>query len=294
MEEVLYCYDGSFDGFLCCVFESYASRERPAAIVRDEDLEPTLFSTRQIVTDAGHARRVSAKIRQLSPEAARLLRRGFLTCMPDREIRLYRLIGKLLKEGPGFLQDLSDETLYPVLKAVRFLAAEVEKLRGFVRFSDFDGVLVSEIEPKNRVLPVLRSHFCTRFQNEKFMIYDRTHREALFYAGRTASILPLEHFRMAAPDRTEASFRVLWKRFYDTIAIPERNNPRCQNTHLPKRYRGMMTEFQAPSYFQAARVTQPHLPESSPADGPVPFSPDGRSEPGTRPLPGPSAPGSAP
>ena len=36
MEEVLYCYDGSFDGFLCCVFESYASRERPAAIVREE------------------------------------------------------------------------------------------------------------------------------------------------------------------------------------------------------------------------------------------------------------------
>ena len=61
MEEVLYCYDGSFDGFLCCVFESYASRERPSAIVREEDLEPTLFSTRQIVTDAGHARRYPRK-----------------------------------------------------------------------------------------------------------------------------------------------------------------------------------------------------------------------------------------
>lgn len=35
----------------------------------------------------------------------------------------------------------------------------------------------------------------------------------------------------------------LWKRFYETVAIRERENPRCQNTFLPKRYRGTMTEF---------------------------------------------------
>ena len=88
---------------------------------------------------------------------------------------MYGLVSKFLKEGPGFLQNLYDETLYPVLKAVRNLNGEAHLLRGFVRFSEFSGVLASEIEPKNRVLPILRGYFCERYQNERFFIYARTH-----------------------------------------------------------------------------------------------------------------------
>ena len=75
MTEMVYCYDGSFDGFLCCIFESYAKHEVLTAINSDEDSEPTLYPTRRIVTDREHARRVYRKIRQLSPAAADLVRR---------------------------------------------------------------------------------------------------------------------------------------------------------------------------------------------------------------------------
>ena len=151
-------------------------------------------------------------------------------------MRLYLLAVRLFREGPGFLRSLSDETLYPVLKAVRHLDGEAQLLRGFVRFSELGGVLGSEIEPKNRVLPLLRSHFCARYQNETFFIYDRTHREVLLYSGGKAVITPLEQFQMSPPDETEASYRLLWKRFYDTIAIRERTNPKCRRTQMPKRY----------------------------------------------------------
>ena len=30
--EIIYQYDGSFEGLLCCVFESYTKKERPTAI----------------------------------------------------------------------------------------------------------------------------------------------------------------------------------------------------------------------------------------------------------------------
>ena len=29
MNEMIYTYDGSFEGFLCCIFESYAKKESP-------------------------------------------------------------------------------------------------------------------------------------------------------------------------------------------------------------------------------------------------------------------------
>lgn len=285
MSELTYCYDGSFDGFLCCIFESYAKHEVPTAICRDEDFVPTLFSVRKILTDRNHATRVFQKIVKLSSYTSNLLQEGFLTCLEHRELHLYHLVVKLLEEGPAFLRDLSDETLYPVLKAVRHLQGEAHLLKGFVRFSELGGMLGSEIEPKNRVLPILRGHFCARYQEETFFIYDRTHKEALFYTGGKAVIQPLDQFQMAPPDEAEAEYRRLWKRFYDTIAISERHNPVCRRTQMPKRYWNTMTEFQAPAYFKG---------QSSPAAVSAPGAPAAIPAPGIPAGPAPSAPGSAP
>ena len=54
---------------------------------------------------------------------------------------------------------------------------------------------------------------------------------------------------MARPDEKEAQYRRLWKTFFDTIAIRERRNPRCQRSNMPLRYRSTMTEFQNEDYF---------------------------------------------
>lgn len=283
--EMVYLYDGSFEGFLCCVFDSYANKEVLTAICRDEDFVPTLFATRSIQTDRDHANRVLRKVVKCSPYTAELLHKGFLTCLENRELFLYRLVVKLLREGPGFLRNYADETLHPVLKAVRHLEGEAHLLKGFVRFSELGGVLGGEIQPKNRVLPLLRSHFCARYQNERFFLYDRTHQEALFYANGKALIRPLEAFQMAPPDETEAHYRLLWKRFYDTIAIKERYNPRCRRTNMPMRYWSTMTEFQGEEHFRA---------QSSPAAAAIPGVPAGISAPGTPLESGPSAPGSSP
>ena len=280
---MIYIYDGSFDGFLGCIFDSYANKEVLTAICRDEDFIPTLFASRVIDTNKSHANRVFKKVVKVSPYAGNLLQKGFLTCMSEKELHLYRLVVKLLREGPGFLRDFSDETLFPVVTAVRHLNGEAHLLKGFVRFSELGGVLGSEIEPKNRVLPVLRSHFCARYMNETFFIYDRTHKEALFYTAGKAVIRPLDAFQMAPPDDTEASYRTLWKRFYDTIAIKERSNPKCRMRNMPKRYWGTMTEFQGEDYFKA---------QNSPAAVPALAVPDGIPAPVTPPEYGRSAPGS--
>ena len=289
--DVIYCYDGSFDGFLSCIFDSYRYREIPAAFHCGEEEVLSLFDVRTVPTDAGHSERVLRKVSACSQEAALLLRRGFLTCLPEREMHLYRLVAKLLRDGPGFLRNRSDETLYPVARAVQHLHGEVHLLKGFVRFSELGGVLAGEIEPKNRVLPVLGPHFCQRFHNETFFLYDRSHREALFHApgteGQTplAVIRPLDSFQMAPPDENEARCRALWKRFYDTIAIRERYNPRRRMSHMPKRYWGVMTEFQDEAFF---------TPQSSPAGVSGPGAPTGIPAPEIPPESGQSVPASDP
>lgn len=76
-QDVTYCYDGSFEGFLCCIFESYRNKEVPTAICCDEDFAPTLFAVRSVATDPDHARRVLRKLTICSPVCANLVRPGF-------------------------------------------------------------------------------------------------------------------------------------------------------------------------------------------------------------------------
>ena len=102
----------------------------------------------------------------------------------------------------------------------------------------------------------------------------------LFRSGK-AVIAPLEHFEMAKPDHTEAAYRLLWKRFYDTVAIKERENPRCRMTNMPKRFWNTMTEFQDESWF---------IPQTAPADATNPSVPNGIPEPEKPAGPSPSVP----
>ena len=47
---------------------------------------------------------------------------------------------------------------------------------------------------------------------------------------------------MAPPDETEKRYRRLWRCFYDTIAIRERENPKLRMSHMPKRFWPLLPE----------------------------------------------------
>ena len=119
-QDVVFQYDGSFDGFLCCVFESYVHKEFPIAFYSDEECF-SLYSVRSILTVPEHARRVYRGIFKRSKRAAELLHRAFLTCMEDKELHLYTFVRKLMDEGPDFLRNQSDAAYYPAAKALRHM-----------------------------------------------------------------------------------------------------------------------------------------------------------------------------
>ena len=58
--DVVYLYDGSFEGFLCCVFESFAQHEIPFAVWTPQRETATLYPIKEISTDAAKAKRVFA------------------------------------------------------------------------------------------------------------------------------------------------------------------------------------------------------------------------------------------
>ena len=65
--EVIYQYDKSFYGLLCCIYESYVQKELPFAIIGEGEPEPSLFPISYISTDQDHAKRIYQSFQKISP-----------------------------------------------------------------------------------------------------------------------------------------------------------------------------------------------------------------------------------
>lgn len=91
--QVSYTYDGSFSGFLTCIYESYRHKEAPAAFSTPEDPRISLYPERPVESDPSRARQVYLSLaRKISPSARELVSLGFLTCAEEQELLLWNFI----------------------------------------------------------------------------------------------------------------------------------------------------------------------------------------------------------
>jgi len=242
--DIAYLYDGSFNGLLCCVFESYYEKELPFAIFNYDEQQETLFAVKEIFTDEAKAKRVEDSIgASISQEALQLVRICYLSYLENRELIILNFLRLGYKVGAPVVDMLADDAVRAITKAVQNATGEAHVFKGFLRFSDYNGALAAIIEPKNFVLPLIAPHFCDRLPNENFLIYDETHKHVFIYQNGDRNLFPLEHLELPPACEKEERYRALWKQFYDTIAIEGRVNPKLQIGNMPRRFWKHMTEF---------------------------------------------------
>jgi probable DNA metabolism protein len=241
--DIVYLYDGSLPGLYCCVHESVYSRQLPCGIWPENEVQPSLYAQKLIETNQVKAARVRESIpKKLSPRALELVETVFLSCLAEKEIKTLRFLLLGYQRGRDAVEMLGHPDVAPMMEAEKHLGGEAHLLKGFVRFSDYGGVLAAAISPKNFILPFLAGHFVNRYPEERFIIYDKTNKAALIYEDGQHRIVPLEGIQFPEADETEQRYRAMWKRFYNTIAIEARYNPKCRMTHMPKRYWENMLE----------------------------------------------------
>lgn len=243
--DVVYLYDGSFEGFLCCVYESFAQHELPFAVWTPQRETATLYQVKDIATDPAVARRVFASFgKKLGAETEYLVSRDFLSGQEDKELLLLRFLHLAFALGPGTVKREGHPVVAPLYAMKKSLDWEVDKFQGFVRFEEHDGMLGAVIHPKNYILPLLRPHFCGRFPEEDFMIYDAVHQAVLLHEGRSTRLLELAApLELPPPNARERQFQALWTQFYKTLEIKARHNEKGRMTHCPKRFWGDMVEM---------------------------------------------------
>ena len=272
---LVYVYDGSPEGFLCCIYESFARKEIPDDIQTERGQTMLGETVRTIRTDEDISNKVYFSIREkIGSEAQDFIKKAFLSDLRQKEILLYRLICRGYKRGASIFNDLTEDTVYALTTAVRQIERETHHYLGFIRFSEVRGILVSEIAPSGRVLPLVKQHFADRFPDEVFIIMDKTHREALLHRpGQECLFATVDKDFSVSQGDDYRIYEELWKCFHESISIEQRRNDTCQRNHLPKKFRPYMTEFtvaKSPqSDFEIPETRSRHRYRRSPLEGRV-------------------------
>ena len=241
--DVEYIYDGTFEGFLCCIYASYVRREVPKYIYVEEGL-PLLGETATwIPTDWKAAQSVYVSLsRKIGMEAQDVVKEAFLTHIPNKEMILYRYIclgyrlGRLVLSEEDWQAETSGQKAVPdlcqrklirtVLSAVALYRAEVRNVEGTIRFRSFSDVMISCIMPKNRILPSLADHFERRFIRNNFLVYDKTHQMAALHREEGTMVTRMDHMQLPVLYDENHVYAHLWKSWYDHMQIRTPADPK--------------------------------------------------------------------
>ena len=244
----VYRYDGTFEGFLTCVHAHYYQSPATEILSREPEQIRLLDPVTLLITEEDKARKVYEAIeKKMSPFDLKRIYRGFASSEEGKEMDLLRYI--LL----GFRMGRKVSSLHgdPVVRRTELLegkvSMEIHRFLGLVRFSSLEqGVLYSAIQPDHDILEFLGNHFCQRLPEELFVIHDRNRDKAVI-GNRGSWILQAidqDQLRMLGEAGCqEREIRDLWRLYFQTIAIRERTNPRCQKNFMPSRYWKNLTEF---------------------------------------------------
>ena len=252
---VYYRFDGTFDGLLTAVFQAFERHETPDRLIAPDGIVPLFYDVlHEVETDEKKARRVWLKLgKTLSRASLSGLTTAFLTDNPEFPDMAFRYICRAVTSGGSIENDFSDPAVLSVLKECRRVRGEAHRLLQFVRFQKAaDGTYFAMVEPLFDVLPMAVSHFCDRFNDQRFILYDRARDYGYYYDGeevkRTSidtdsSYMNTGRLTDEMMDADERLFQRLWRTYFKATAIQQRMNPRKQRQDMPERYWKYLTEM---------------------------------------------------
>lgn len=252
-ELTVYLCQDSFDGILCGVYDAWMSRKghKNVKLELDEGGNFRLFcSYVRVETSAEKAQKVRrAILEQISAEVFEMVYLTALSFQENRADAIYRFLICGFHWGAKVIDMLQVPAVFEVFQVCRNVRQEAHLMQGFTRFSQMRrGILLGNIQTKNFVLPLLAAHFSDRMPEENWILHDQQRKQAAVHRRGFGWVLT----ETDSPDwqenltreTDEGEYQILWKTFFDSIAIGERTNPRCQRNLLPLRFRSCMTEFQ--------------------------------------------------
>ncbi len=253
MKSVVLKYDGSFPGFLTCVFNAYEQKLEITEIIPEGEDQKRLFSdTLEVITEDFKVQRVLKSLKKkLSSNGFTRLYYSFLSEIPGIELKMYDMIRYVYSSQEKAELDYSHPSVLDISKAAKQVGREKHRMEAFIRFRlTKDDLYFAVIEPDFNVLPVITKHFKSRYADQRWLIYDLKRKLGVHYDLQKAQYVSMElpediGISGGNPDyfaEGEIYFQHLWKEYFDSTNIKSRVNMRLHIQHVPKRYWKYLSE----------------------------------------------------
>ena len=246
-------YDGSFEGFLTCIFQIFDEKINVLGISYSEQLQPDMFSTiESVLTDNSKAKRVtSGLIKKGSSAVVRKVHYAFLSEQMGIEMKLLSYIKLIFFSKIPVDKDFSNPVILEIQQIVKMVHREKHRMEAFIRFKlTKDDIFFAVMEPDFNVLPIILDHFERRYADQNWIIYDLKRKIGLYYNLQKTNYISLEITKnndlntqnSAVYKDEEIEFEQLWQQYFKSTNIKSRVNMRLHIQHVPKRYWKYLTE----------------------------------------------------
>jgi probable DNA metabolism protein len=254
-KKIFMCED-SIDGIFTAIYEAWSSRYGHDNIRiqvqtdNSENFNIELFSDYiYVLNNEEKVIKVTKAIKEkISEEAFEMICHAVFSDETQKGDMIYRFLILGFSIGPKVVNFQSNDIVLNIFNLNRNVSNEAHHILGFLRFKEIsNNILLAKLNPRNDILRLIAPHFADRLNTENFVIYDEKRKTAVIH--RTgypwiyvlADEVNIDGFQELS-DREE-EFQLLWKTFFNSIAIEERKNYNLQRNNLPLRFRSNMLEF---------------------------------------------------
>ncbi|GEQ86879.1 DNA metabolism protein [Patiriisocius marinistellae] len=246
-------YDGSFEGFLTCVFEVYERKIDKVSICKSTIATDTFFEVCEtVITEERKAERVWKGLKKKCSSAGTSnIYRAFLSEYDDIENTLLEYIRYAFKSLKSIDGDYGNKHVLRTSKVAKMVRREKHRMDAFVRFRlTKDGIYFATIEPDFNVLPLNLKHFKNRYADQRWIIYDLKRKYGLYYNLKTVETICIDLDRSINISEKnsnyftleEFDYQNLWKNYFKSTNIKSRKNMKLHVRHVPKRYWKYLSE----------------------------------------------------
>lgn len=243
----IFIYDSTFEGLLSAIYDAYYSKDKPDRIYDIKNCEVNLIDELiNIKTDTTKFEKVYNAIEsKIGKQSLQKIYYVYLAEMKESANLIYSYIRMGFKLGKEVDLHKNNDIVINIDKISKKVSRERHRFTGFVRFKEINNILYSSITPDFNILPIIASHFKNRLTNQYFIIHDTKRDTALiydkdeYYLGKLSQTQ--KEVLMSSCDI--GIYEDLWKEYFKSTNIAERENPRLQKRQMPTRYWDNMLEL---------------------------------------------------
>ncbi len=244
MNNYIYLYDGTFLNLILVIQYLLKRQIKPLNIVDENIYQPNLLDA---TIKLNFEKEETNLYQNLSKNCQKIIYYNYLTDFKNKELVIYYFMLNALKYGPKVIYFQKLKCVNIALSYSHYVTHEAHKLKGFLRFRQLaSNWYLGICNPKTDVIFILAKHFQKRLSNEKWIIYDEKRKKLILYDQKNLYFLTTEEILKKNLKFSEEELKMnnLWKTFFKTIGIESRENKKCQQSFMPKRYWENMIEME--------------------------------------------------